>query len=259
MKISTIRLNRKYKGILKKLLILIFWVIIWELCSLFINNTILFPSPFGVFKTLCILIGKVYFWQSIFKSILRVVLGIFLSIIIGTVLGIISGMYKFIEELVNPLIITIKATPVISIIIIVLVWVTSSNVAILTSILMCFPLIYTNVLQGIKSVDKNLIEMANIYNVKRKYILKDIYIPAISSYIISGILMCLGIGWKVCVASEVLSTPRFSIGLNLLNAKSTLETEELFAWTIIVVLLSFVFEIIFKYYIAQLETKKNKR
>lgn len=257
MKISTTKLNRKYKGILKKILILIFWVIIWELCSLFINNKILFPSPFGVFNTLFILTRKIYFWQSVFTSMLRVILGIFSSIIIGTVLGIISGMHKFIEELINPIIITIKATPVISIIIIVLVWVTSSNVAIITSILMCFPIIYTNVLQGIKSVDKNLIEMAHIYNVKRKYILKDIYIPSISSYIISGILMCLGIGWKVCVASEVLSTPRLSIGLNLLNAKTTLETEELFAWTIIVVFLSFIFEIIFKYYIIGLERKEN--
>lgn len=67
--------------------------------------------------------------------------------------------------------------------------------------------------------------------------------------------MCLGIGWKVSVASEVLSTPRYSIGLNLLNAKATLATEELFAWTIVVVLLSLIFEkyldIILKKYFEQ--------
>ncbi|MCY6484169.1 ABC transporter permease subunit [Clostridium aestuarii] len=252
MKISTTRVKKqtkKTKKIIKKFLILLFWLLIWELCSLFINNEILFPSPFSVFRTLCVLIGKRYFWQSVFRSILRVIVALILSIIIGIILGVISGINEFVEELLNPFIITIKATPVISIIIIVLVWVTSSNVAILASVFMCFPLIYTNVLEGIKSVNKNLIQMAHIYKVKRKYILKDIYLPSIKPYIVSGILMCLGIGWKVCVASEVLSTPRYSIGLNLLNAKTILDTEELFAWTIVVVLLSFIFENMFKYYI----------
>ncbi|WMJ82045.1 ABC transporter permease subunit [Clostridium sp. MB40-C1] len=252
MKISITRVTKQTKKmskILKKIFILVFWLLMWELCSLFINNTILFPSPSGVFKTLFMLMGKSYFWQSVVKSIFRVIAGLILSIVIGIVLGIISGINNFIEELMNPLIVIIKATPVISVIIIVLVWVSSSNVAILTNVLMCFPIIYTNVLQGIKNVDSDLIEMAHIYKVKRKFILKDIYLPSIKPYVVSGILMCLGIGWKVCVASEVLSTPRYSIGLNLLNAKSILETEELFAWTIIVVLLSFIFEIIFKYYI----------
>ena len=63
--------------------------------------------------------------------------------------------------------------------------------------------------------------------------------------------MCMGIGWKVSVASEVLSTPNYSIGLNLLNAKTTLETSELFAWTIVIVILSFIFEKIFKYYLSR--------
>ncbi len=63
--------------------------------------------------------------------------------------------------------------------------------------------------------------------------------------------MCLGIGWKVSVASEVLSTPKYSIGLNLLNAKAMLATEELFSWTIVVVLLSLIFENIFKYYVKK--------
>jgi NitT/TauT family transport system permease protein len=100
-------------------------------------------------------------------------------------------------------------------------------------------------------VDKNLIQMASVYRVKKKYLLKDIYLPSIKNYVVSGILMCLGIGWKVSVASEVLSTPNYSIGLNLLNSKNTLETPELFAWTIVVVILSFAFEKIFKYYLSK--------
>ena len=81
------------------------------------------------------------------------------------------------------------------------------------------------------------------------YIVKDIYIPNIKTYVESSILMCLGLAFKVSVASEVLSTPKYSIGLNILNSKSMLETEELFAWTIVVIILSLLFEVIFKIYI----------
>ncbi|AVQ40018.1 ABC transporter permease [Clostridium botulinum] len=251
MKISTIRENKTISRLVRKTLIIIFWVFIWELSSLFINNEILLPSPKKVFETLIILGAKKYFWISVFKSILRIIIGILISIALGISLGIIAGINVFMEELLEPLVVTIKATPVMSIIIIALVWLKSSSVAIFTSILMCFPIIYTNVLSGIKSVDKKLLEMANLYKVKNKYILTNIYLPSTKPYTISGILMCLGIGWKVSVASEILSTPKYSIGLNLLNAKAILATEELFAWTIVVVLLSLIFEKIFKYYVKK--------
>lgn len=237
---------------IRKVYVLLFWILIWELCSLFINQSILLPSPLEVLKTLIQLMWQIYFWSCVFSSIGRVIEGLILSISLGILLGVIAGLNNFIEELLEPLIIAVKATPVMSIIIIALVWFKSSNVVIFTAILMCFPIIYTNVLEGIKSVDISLIQMANVYNVKTKYIIMDIYLPCIKNYIISGILMCLGIGWKVSVASEVLSIPTYSIGLNLLTAKSTLETSELFAWTIVVVLLSFAFEVIFKYYLRKI-------
>lgn len=239
---------------IRKLLILLFWMVIWELISSLINSSILFPSPVEVIKSFIFLIGKFYFWKSIFESLIRVVLGISISIAGGIILGICAGLNRFIEDFLEPVIVTVKATPVISIIIIALVWFTSSNVVIFTAILICFPIVYTNVLEGIRSVDKKLIEMANIYKVKKKYVLKDIYLPGIKNYIVSGILMCLGIGWKVSVASEVLSTPKYSIGLNLLNSKTMLETSELFAWTVTVIVLSFIFEKLFKLCLKQFTT-----
>lgn len=246
MKVSIIKKSRK-------IIILIFWLLIWELCSLFINQPLFLPSPFQVLKVLMNLIGSAYFWKSVFNSISRVILGLFLSIVIGIIIGIAAGLNKFIEELLNPVIVCIRATPIMSIIILALVWFRSYYVSVFTAILTCFPIIYTNVLHGIKSVDIKLIQMANIYKVNKKHIIKDIYLPSIKPYIVSGILMCLGLGFKVSVSSEVLSTPKYSIGLNLLNSKSMLETAELFAWTIVVILLSFIFEMVFKDYMKRID------
>ncbi|MBP2031424.1 NitT/TauT family transport system permease protein [Clostridium algifaecis] len=242
--------------LIRKSLILVFWLFIWEICSLILSNSILLPSPFEVLKSLIFYMGKAYFWKCVFESVVRVIIGISVSIILGIIVGIFAGLNNSIEDFLQPVVVTVKATPVMSIIIVALVWFTSSNVVIFTAVLICFPIVYTNVIEGIKSVDKNLIQMANIYKVKKKYILKDIYLPGIKSYIVSGILMCLGIGWKVSVASEVLSTPKYSIGFNLLNSKTMLETSELFAWTIVVIALSFIFEGIFKFYLKHFTASK---
>ncbi|AEB76298.1 ABC transporter permease [Clostridium botulinum] len=230
----------------KKTLILIFWLLVWEIFSLFINNQILFPSPNRVLKSLYELILQEYFWRCIVNSIIRVILGLLISILLGMLLGIFSGLNRSLEEVLIPIITTIKAIPVMSIIIIALVWFKASNVSIFTTVLICLPIIYTNVIEGIKSSDIKLIHMAKVYKVKKRYLIREFYIPSIRNYAISGILMCLGLAWKVSVASEVLSTPKYSIGLNLLNSKTTLETEELFAWTIVVVMLSLLFELIFR-------------
>jgi NitT/TauT family transport system permease protein len=136
-----------------------------------------------------------------------------------------------------------------SFIVIALVWFKSGTVPIFINLLVCFPIIYTNILEGINSIDKKILDMTKLYKVKKIYIIKDIYIPATKNYIISGIIMSLGLGFKVTIASEILSVPRYSIGLNLLESKTMLETSELFAWTLIIVFLSLFFENLFKFYL----------
>ena len=49
-------------------------------------------------------------------------------------------------------------------------------------------------------------------------------------------------GWKAGIAAEVLTVPPLSIGKNIFEAKLYLETTELFAWTLTVILLSLVIE-----------------
>jgi NitT/TauT family transport system permease protein len=48
--------------------------------------------------------------------------------------------------------------------------------------------------------------------------------------------------WKAGIAAEVLLQPLVSIGKMIFEAKYTLETVDLFAWTVIVVVLSVLIE-----------------
>jgi NitT/TauT family transport system permease protein len=133
-----------------------------------------------------------------------------------------------------------------SFIIIAIIWFASSMVPVFVGFLMCFPIIFTNVYEGVKNVDNKLLEMSKVYNIKKLRVVRNIYIPSLIPYILAGMTTALGIGWKATVAAEVLSHPKYAIGTHLYDAKVYLESAELFAWTIVVIGLSFIFEYVIK-------------
>lgn len=245
MRSSTIP-NRR---LLYKTTSFVFWIIIWEIIALLINKPIYLPTPIQTFEALIYHIQTTVFWKTIGATIIRVTVGFLAACVIGSLFGIICGVNNFIYELMHPIIVAIKSTPVISFILIAIIWLKSRNVPTFICFLMCFPIIWTSAVEGINHVDKRLIEMSYVYKVKKKHIIKHIYIPSIVPYIITAMITALGLGWKVTVAAEVLSNPRFSIGNNLYNAKVYIESEQLFAWTIVVIILSLILEYVFKYII----------
>ena len=139
-----------------------------------------------------------------------------------------------------------------SFILIAVIWFKSDNVPIFICFLMCFPIIWTSVVGGINNVDQRLIDMAYVYKVDKRYIIKDIYIPSIIPYVTTSMITSLGLGWKVTVAAEVLSSPRFSIGTKLYDAKIYVESGQLFAWTLVVIILSLILEYILKYFLQKI-------
>lgn len=227
---------------LQTLFVVLFWITIWEIVAYLVNQELLLPSPLQTLKAFFMLAQGGVFWKSVASSILRVLLGFGISLVLGCVLGTLSGLFPIIYTFLLPLMVVVKSTPVMSIIIIALVWCKSSNVPIFVALLMCFPIIWTNTVEGIRQTDYKLLEMATIFGVKISSKVKSIYIPSIKPYLIAGIKNTLGLSWKVTVAAEVLSSPRYSIGYHLLSSKIYLESASLFAWTAVIVGLSFLFE-----------------
>jgi NitT/TauT family transport system permease protein len=218
------------------------WIVIWWGIAKLINRPIYFPTPLATLQALRGLVNETYFYTSVLQTIARVLLGFSLSAVLAITLGIIAGLNQRIYQFLSPFNMTVRATPVISIIIIALVWFKSSTVPVFIAFLMCFPIIWTNVIEGLKNVDDDLLEMAQVYGINKKRRIKEIYLPSLIPYIIAGMTTALGIGWKVTVAAEVLSHPKFSIGTYLYESKVYLNTPQLFAWTLVIILLSFIFE-----------------
>jgi NitT/TauT family transport system permease protein len=137
---------------------------------------------------------------------------------------------------------TVKSTPVMSVIVLALVWFSSSFVPIFSCILLCLPIFYTNTLSGIRSVDNNLLEMASVFKVKHRRVIHEIVIPSVLPHIYSALAVCLGFSWKSVVAAEVLSSPKYSMGFNMYATKLYLDTPALFAWTLTIIVISLIVE-----------------
>ena len=229
-----------------KLLIILFWIFVWEILSLIIAQEIYLPSPHAAFSSLMNLLISKDTYITIYYSTYRTLTGFFLSCIFGMFLGIISGIHKPVYNLLNPLIVIIRTIPVMSIIIIAIMWFKDTNVPIFVAFLMCFPIIWTNTVSGILSTDVKLLQMCEVYKIKKSRIISSVYFYSSLPYIKAGMISALGIGWKVTSAAEVLSLPKYSIGRFLYDSKVYLEIPDLFAWTIIIVSLSFLFESLLK-------------
>lgn len=233
----------------KKVLItagsVLFWLILWQILASCINSKILLVSPIDTAVRLWELLPSGEFWSSIFFSMGRILLGFFLGLVIGTALAALSGKFRIIRTLFSPLISTMKSIPVASFTILALFWVGSENLSILVSVLICVPIVCANMLEGIDNLDPKLKEMARIFKIPAGKRFSGVYLSQLLPYFRSASRLAIGLSWKSGVAAEVIGIPDNSIGEMLFMSKIYLETADLFAWTFVVILLSFICEKLF--------------
>lgn len=247
---SFITSGRNNKGSARiKIWAALLWVVVWEAAARLIGQEILLVSPVIVLRRFLELITVSEFWKSVFFSFCRIAGGFFSALLAGIILAWISAFCRFIKELAAPLIAVIKATPVASFIILILIWVPSRNLSFVISFLMVLPVIYTNVLHGIENTDRELLEMAEVFRIPYPRRIRYIYLSEMMPYVRAACSVSLGLCWKAGIAAEVIGIPAGSIGEKLYEAKVYLETSDLFAWTGTIILLSICFEKIFLFFL----------
>lgn len=232
-------------------------LLIWKVSALIIGADIILPPPEVVLKSLIKITFSKGFWIKLSYTFLRGILGFSLSYISGIIVGVMAGIFPRFRAFVFPIITVIRSTPVIAVILLALIWFNVNYVPVFVAFLMAFPIVCGNIIEGLTTVDKNLIQMAEVYKIPLKKQIIHIYIPSIVPFIIAGASLSLGVVWKVIVAAEVLSQPKWGIGTSLNEAKSFLITEEVFAWTIVAILLSSISEYIFEKIWRLIPWRKN--
>jgi len=227
---------------LRAALILILWIGVWQLASMAVGSELLLPSPTAAIGSLFHLVGETSFWQSVGMTLARVTGGFLSGLAVGTLLGALTARSSLADAFFSPISALIKATPVTSFIILLLLWFSASATPTISAFLMVMPIFWSNVREGILSTDKQLLEMAQTYKFTRWMRVKRIYAPSLLPQFIAACTTGIGFAWKSGVAAEVIASPAFSVGRGIYNSKIYLEIPDLFAWTLAVVALSMLFE-----------------
>ena len=249
MKISTIFTNKFGKRVnykfIKYAFSLIFWLGIWQFLSMIINQEILLVSPVLAIKTLYAMLGESEFWISVGHSFIRIFLGFVLGMTVGTSLAILSYRFKTFKSLLEPLVVTVQTVPVVSFIILLLIWVRPVNLSVVVSFLMVVPIFYRNIGGGLNSIDGGLLDLSSVYNISIAKRVRYLYLYMLEPHMKSACEVGIGFCFKSGIAAEVIGMPINTIGERLYQAKIYLNTSELFAWTISIIILSLVFRYFF--------------
>lgn len=222
--------------------IVIFWLAVWSGLALLVDNKILLASPLETAGALLSLMGKAGFYNSVGRSFLRIAVGFLAGFGMGLCLAVSGRRYPWLEEFLSPAMHLLKAIPVASFVVLLLIWWGSSFLAVAVCFLVVLPIIYLNILEGLKSADGRLLEMAQVFRIPLRDRLLYIYRPALQPFLSSALKISLGMCWKSGVAAEVIGVPDHSIGEKLYMSKIYLNTADVLAWTIVIITVSALFE-----------------
>ena len=226
------------KGFFRGAVAVLFWLIVWQLAATAVAYPLLFPTPLAVFVRLSELARTAAFWQTALLSLGRVALGLVWGTLLGVVLAVLCHAFSWADTLLSPAVGVIRATPVASFILLVLLWTDKGQVPVIIAALMVLPIVYGNVIRGLRETDPKLLELARAYRFSRWKTIRLVVIPGVRPYFFSAVTTALGLAWKSGVAAEVLCQPNWAIGSKIYYTKLNFETTDLFAWTLVVILLS---------------------
>lgn len=221
---------------------LAFWLGVWQLAAMAVDLELLLPSPVQVWTSLTALAGTDTFWLSALFTLARVFAGLLGGTVLGGLLAFATHFSPSASLLLAPAIRVVRATPVVSFILLVYLWVSRANIPGVIAAMMVLPVVWGGLTAGLDGVDPQLLELARAYRFSRWKTLRLIYLPSLRPHFVSSFLTAFGLAWKSGVAAEVICPPKLAIGSRIQQARLALETADLFAWTLVIIVLSLALE-----------------
>ena len=245
-------IKSKLFKLLKIALGALFCIALWEIIAIRTNNSYFMPRVSETTEALRTLLRTEGFMKYVFTSLSRVAIGLILGIIFGVILATVCHLVPFSDTFVSPLITVMKATPVAAIILIL--WFTLSNaeLAIFVVFLMVTPIVWQNVYDGFKSISDEMREVCEIFEIPFPKRMRILVLPEIIKYLIPAIITSVGLAWKAEIAAEIMTYS--NIGQSIDDFKTLhLDTPSVFAWAVVIVVMSLILESIIKYLLKRIK------
>lgn len=218
----------------------------WQLLALWFGYSEIFPTVDKLFVSTLKLLGKESFYTALLFTVLRGGVGFVIAASVAFFCGSLAAFSSFWNRFFTPFVVIIRSVPVISIVLVALLWFSPGNLPVFIAFLTMFPVIYQSVVSSLLSVDRRLVEMAESFGYTRWQKTLAIYLPQVKMIILGGFSTATGFGWRAVIIGEALSQPLYGIGSGMKMAQVYVNVSELFAWTLMAVLVSYLFEILIR-------------
>ena len=239
----------------------IFWLAVWQAAAIAVDRSYFLPTVPETFEALLSILSSDSFIKITSLTLARILTGLALGIGLAAALAVLSYKFDIIYTLLSPLVSVIKATPVASIIILLWISMNGDLLSVLIALMMVFPIVWQNLYDGLASINKELDEVTEVFEFSFVKRLKLLVIPTLSDYFIPAVITATGLAFKSEIAAEIIAGVRNSIGQMIYHSKDALDTASVFAWTLIGVFFSIVFERLVRFLLkrrrsARLEVNK---
>lgn len=230
--------DKRSKKFSTRLLAILFWLALWALVAWAIHRPLLFPGPLRVLERFFALPGQADFFLRLGTSFWRITWGFFLGLGLGLGLALLLWKWPTWKPFALVPVRLMQTIPLASFILIALFYLASDQLPIFIAFLVVFPPIFSNALEGLEAVEVGQAEVAKVFHFSPLHAIQLLYLPSLAPYLEAAWKVALSMAWKAGVAAEILALSRTSIGQALYEAKIYLEMDQLFSWTLWLLVLS---------------------
>jgi NitT/TauT family transport system permease protein len=221
------------------------WLLIWQLASILVDNTILLVGPWEVALTLAADVQRLAFWEAVAHSALRIGVGFLSAFILGVGIASLARSAPALASFLDPAIHFIKSVPIVCFIVLLLVWFGSAQTSAIAVFLVVFPAIYFACLEGLNDPDRHREEMLAVFRVPVPRKVLVFFWPTMLPFLLAASRVAVGMSWKSGIAAELIGLPLGSMGERIYQAKIGLSSADILAWTVAIVLISLMCEKLF--------------
>lgn len=212
----------------------------WQLLSWQMAQPQLIPSFPDLIRALFRLVYSPGFLVSIGTTCLRACVGLLLSLAAASITAFLLNRSEGIRLLFMPWLSLLRSVPVISFILLALIFLNPEMIPLLIAFLTMYPLLTENLLKGLMNRRDSWKILARQFHLNAWNCLFQINYPQLKPYLFSGLASAVGFGWRAIIMGEVLSQCVDGIGKRMKEAQVFIDVPELIAWTLVAIVLSWL-------------------
>lgn len=221
------------------------WVV-WLIAAAAVKNEYLIAPVGASVKEFFALFANALFWRALGHTFARTLIAFLISFALALACACLAVAFKPFAAFMRPVTAFFRTLPTMAVLLLILVWLTPRTAPVAVAMLVLFPMIYTQLSEGIAGVDGELLQMAKVYEVPLRRILTGIYLPHLAPIALTQTGASLSFGLKLIISAEVMASTRTALGGMLSEAQAYINLPKIAALTLVAVVLGILIELVFR-------------